>query len=323
VEAVIAVLVAAPIAFVVAWLAKVVGPRVGMVDLPDGQLKTHRRPIVPLGGIGVAIGFLVASAVVGALSWSIAAAVVGVASLGLIDDRVSLSPKLRLVAELGAGTVLVAQPFLHGTMNALEALVGVAATVVLINAVNLYDGLDGLVSSSAAAGLLGVAVLALVWGDGGGLLALAGAGALIGFLPHNWNPAKMFLGDNGSYTVGTVLAAVIVDSAVSGRGLFGMIATATAGTVFMVDLVSTLWRRSRARVPLFAGDRSHTYDRLHDAGWSIKRVAWTSAVVNGTAAIAVALAAFAGTIPAALLAVMIVVALIGVAMSKVIEVVAR
>jgi UDP-GlcNAc:undecaprenyl-phosphate/decaprenyl-phosphate GlcNAc-1-phosphate transferase len=320
VEAVIAVLVAAPLAFVVAWLAKVVGPRVGLVDLPDGDLKTHSRPIVPLGGIGVATGFLVAAAVTGELTWSIGVAVVGVALLGLIDDRISLSPKLRLVAELAAGVTLVTQPFLDGTLSALQALVGVGATVVLINAVNLYDGLDGLVSSSAAAGLAGAALLGWVWGGGGGLLAVAGAGALIGFLPHNWNPARMFLGDNGSYTVGTILAAVIVDSAVSGRDLFGMMAAAAAGTVFLVDLASTLWRRKRAGVPLFAGDRSHTYDRLHDSGWSIRRVAGTSAAVNGVAAVAVALTAAVSTVAAAVLAVVIVLGLIAVAMSKVIKV---
>jgi UDP-GlcNAc:undecaprenyl-phosphate/decaprenyl-phosphate GlcNAc-1-phosphate transferase len=320
VEALIVVVVAAPVAFVVAWLAKVVGPRVGLVDLPDGELKTHSRPIVPLGGIGVATGFLVAAAVAGELTWSIGAAVVGVALLGLIDDRISLSPKLRLVAELAAGLLLVAQPFLDGTLSLLQALVGIGATVVLINAVNLYDGLDGLVSSSAAAGLAGAALLGWVWGDGGGLLAVAGAAALLGFLPHNWNPAKMFLGDNGSYTVGTVIAAVIVDSAVSGRDIFGMMAAAAAGTVFLVDLTSTMWRRKRAGVPLFAGDRSHTYDRLHDSGWSIKRVASTSAVVNGAAAAAVALTAAVSTLAAGVLAVVIVLCLIGVAMSKVIRV---
>lgn len=319
-EAVIALSVAAPVAFVVAWLAKLVGPKVGLVDLPDGELKTHSRPIVPLGGIGVATGFLAAAAVTGELTWSIGAAVVGVAVLGLIDDRISLSPKLRLVAELAAGVTLVAQPFLDGTLSAVQALVGVGATVVLINAVNLFDGLDGLVSSSAATGLAGAALLGLLWGDGGGLLAVAGAGALLGFLPHNWNPARMFLGDNGSYTVGTILAAVIVDSAVSGRGLLGMMAATAAGTVFLVDLASTLWRRKRAGVPLFAGDRSHTYDRLHDSGWSIKRVAATSAMINGAAAVAVALTAAISPIAAGVLAVVIVLGLIGVAMSKVIKV---
>jgi UDP-GlcNAc:undecaprenyl-phosphate/decaprenyl-phosphate GlcNAc-1-phosphate transferase len=322
VEALIAVVVAAPVAFVVAWIAKVVGPRVGLVDLPDGDLKTHSAPIVPLGGIGVATGFLVATAVSGELSWSIGGAVIGVAVLGLIDDRVSLSPKLRLVAELAAGVLLVAQPFLDGDLSVLQALAGIGATVVLINAVNLYDGLDGLVSSSAAAGLAGAALLAWIWGDSS-LLALAGVGALVGFLVHNWNPAKMFLGDNGSYTVGTILAVVIVDSAVSGHGLAGMVAAAAAGTVFVVDLVATMWRRKRAGVPLFAGDRSHTYDRLHDSGWGVKRVAATSALINGAAAVAVALAAAVSAIAAAALAAAIVVGLIGVAMSKVIRVVAR
>lgn len=319
-EALIAVAVAAPVAYVVAWVAKVLGPRMGLVDMPDGDLKTHEVPIVPLGGIGVATGFLVASAVVGELTWPVAVAVVGVASLGLVDDRLSLSPRLRLAFELAAGLVLVSGPFFDGALSVLQALVGVVAAVVLINAVNLFDGLDGLVSSSAGAGLLGAAVLGTVWGDGGGLLALSGAAALLGFLFHNWNPARMFLGDNGSYTVGTIIAAVIVESAVLGRDLFGMAAIASAATVFLVDLASTLMRRRRAGVPLFTGDRSHTYDRLHDAGWSVKRVAGTAAVINGAAALLVAaVVAGVGTIAGAVVAVVVVVVLFGVAMTNIVR----
>lgn len=318
-DAVTAFVVAAPVAFLVAWLAKVAGPKLGLVDLPDGALKTHRVPVVPLGGIGVATGFLVASALLGALSSSVALAVMAVAVLGLADDRVSLSPRLRLGFEVGAGIVLVSGPLIDGALNGVEAVVGVVATVVLINAVNLFDGLDGLVTSSAAAGLGGAAALAVVWG-GDGILAVAGMGALLGFLIHNWHPAKMFLGDNGSYTVGTILAAVVIESAVSGHELPGMIAVSSAGTVYLVDLASTLFRRRRAGVPLFLGDRSHTYDRLHDAGWSIRRVAVTAALVNGAAtSIVVATVAVVGTTAGAVVAVILVLSLTGVAVAGVLR----
>jgi UDP-GlcNAc:undecaprenyl-phosphate GlcNAc-1-phosphate transferase len=145
------------------------------------------------------------------------------------------------------------------------------------------------------------------------LLLLVGSGALLGFLPHNWKPARMFLGDNGSYTVGTLLTAVIVELGIAGRGPQDMIAGAAVATVFLVDLGSTLLRRRRAGVPLFVGDRNHTYDRLHDAGWPVPRVALTSALVNGASALGVALLATISVPLAAVAAVAWVLVLIGVA----------
>lgn len=280
-------LIAVVVSFLVAALAGAVGPKVGLVDLPDGDLKTHSRPIPPLGGIGVLAGLLAGMWAGGILDWFTVTAVVMAAALGLADDRLDLSPKLRLVVEALIGIVLVTGPLIGGTIGGVEAIIGVGATVVLINAVNLFDGLDGLVTSSAAAGLLGLAVYPALVRDHRLLLYVA-AGALLGFLPHNWKPARMFLGDNGSYTIGTVITAVIVQAGIAGRGPLDVIAGAACATVFLADLGSTLLRRRRAGVPLFIGDRSHTYDRLHDAGWSVPRIALTSAAVNYASALGVA-----------------------------------
>lgn len=297
--------IAAVVSYLMAALAGVVGPRLGLVDLPDGDLKTHSRPIPPLGGIGVVSGFLVGAAAAGTLSTSTVVAVLLAAGLGLVDDRLDLSPKVRLVVEALVGAILVAGPLLGGTIGVVEAVIGAGATVVLINAVNLFDGLDGLVTASAATGLLGIVMFPSFSSDAR-LLVLVGAGAVVGFLPHNWNPARMFLGDNGSYTVGTILTAVIVELGVSGTGPLDMVAGAACATVFLVDIGSTLLRRRRAGVPLFAGDRSHTYDRLHDAGWSVRRIAASSALVNALAAVLVVVVARASIPAAAALAVTLV-----------------
>lgn len=306
-------LIAGVVSFLVAALAGVIGPRIGLVDLPDGELKTHAKPIPPLGGIGVLSGFLVGMWAGGIVEWSTALAVVVAAALGLTDDRLDLSPKLRLAVEVLIGAILATGPLMGGTIGPVEALIAAGATVVLINAVNLYDGLDGLVTSSAGAGLLGLAAYPALVRDHR-LLLLVGAGAVLGFLPHNWKPARMFLGDNGSYTIGTILTAVIVEVAVAGRGPLDMIAAAAVATVFLVDLGSTLLRRRRDGVPLFIGDRNHTYDRLHDAGWSVPRIAIASASVNGVSALGVALLATISVPLGAAAAVLWVLALIAVAL---------
>jgi UDP-N-acetylmuramyl pentapeptide phosphotransferase/UDP-N-acetylglucosamine-1-phosphate transferase len=298
-RAALGMVVAAAVAYAMAGMARRAGPALGLVDRPDGVLKTHAIPVVPLGGVGVATGVTAGALTAGVLRPSTAIAIAIAFVVGLIDDRVSLDPKVRLVAEVAAGVALVSGPVRSGGLTAAPAIVGIIATVVLINAVNLFDGLDGLVSSSALSGLVGAAVLLTVWNGRYGWAA-AGIGALAGFLPRNWNPASMFLGDNGSYTVGTILAACLVEAAATGRGVAGMLAASSAATVFGLDLAVTLFRRRRAGVPLFAGDRSHVYDRLHAGGWSVKRVATVAATVNGLAALIVAVAARAGAWPAAL-----------------------
>ena len=99
-------LIALVVSFLTAALAGAIGPKIGLVDLPDCDLKTHVRPIPPLGGIGVLTGLLVAMWAGGIVNWSTVVALVMAATLGLTDDRLDLSPKLRLGVEVVIGIVL-------------------------------------------------------------------------------------------------------------------------------------------------------------------------------------------------------------------------
>ncbi|MDH4119996.1 MAG: hypothetical protein OEX04_20215 [Acidimicrobiia bacterium] len=307
---VIAVAVALVVSHAIARAAGFLGPRVGLVDLPDGELKTHARPIPPLGGLGVVAGYLaggIAARTLGDSDWftpSTVVAVVAAAGLGLTDDRVSLSPRIRLVAEIAIGATLVAGPLAAGEIGPFVAALGMVAAVVLINAVNLFDGLDGLVSSAALAGLVGLGLFAGSFG--GSVGALVAAGAIGGFLPLNWNPARMFLGDNGSYAIGVLLAASMLDTG----SMSGVVAAGSVATVFLVDLAATLIRRRRSGVPLFAGDRSHTYDVLGDRGWGVKRLAGTAAVVNLVSVVVAAIVAGWSLTAAAVVAVATVLSLV-------------
>jgi UDP-GlcNAc:undecaprenyl-phosphate GlcNAc-1-phosphate transferase len=302
--ALIALVVAAPVSLVAALAARALGPRLGIVDRPDADLKTHDRPVVPLGGVGVVTGGLVGSVTGGLVGgvttgfWSTTAAVLIAFALGLADDRFSLQPRLRLAVEAVAAAVLVAGPLVAGRIGWVEAMLGLVAAVVFVNAVNLFDGLDGLVTTAA---LAGAAFLFALLGATGGtaILAAATTGALLGFLPLNWNPARMFLGDNGSYSVGILLTAGLVEAAAAGGGIPGMAAAAVAGAVFLIDLAITVLRRRRAGVPMFAGDRSHVYDQLRARGWSVRRVAAAAALANAVACGLVLASALVWGLPAA------------------------
>lgn len=261
-----------------AWALRI-GPRLGFLDTPDDPiLKAHRRPAVPLGGIGVFMGVHLFLVIVDQFDAGLLAASAMVLILGLKDDRRPVQPVLRLLVETGAALILVAlSPALVGR-NLLYRLLAAGLVIVSINAVNLFDGLDGLVGSSGI-----VAGLGLWWlGDlrgGEALLGIALAAALAGFLAHNWHPAKIFLGDQGSYVVGLLLAFGAVVATPEGSYSDLLLAAGVLG-VFAFDLVVTILRRQLHRRPLFAGDRSHLYDQIVDRGLSVRQVALLAGILE-------------------------------------------
>ncbi len=166
---------------------------------------------------------------------------------------------------MGFGIVLVlasAAPGFDG--GPAVKVIGVLLVVVAVNAVNLFDGLDGLAASVATVSALGLAVLADVHGlDLGFGIVLAAA--LLGFLVWNWPKARLFLGDNGSYTVAVFLVYGIADAADAGSA-WSLLAVAGVLGMFVVDLVATLVRRRILGYPTFGGDRNHLYDQLRPEG---------------------------------------------------------
>ena len=296
----VGIAIAALISFGWATFSLWLGPALGWVDAPDNpELKVHERPVVPLGGVGIFLGVHTALALTGGYDVGLAAASGMVLLLGLVDDRIGLTPKLRLLVEVAAGIVLVTQADV-GVSGWLGIAVGTALVVFAINAVNLYDGLDGLVGSTALITGLGIAWLTYAQFSGDGYFGLVLAGALFGFLVLNWNPAKVFLGDNGAYTVAVFIAYGILRAGWAKHGAvvrFGSvmvdvkvwIAIGLLG-VFALDLFVTLLRRRLHHRPLFEGDRSHVYDQLRDRGQGIKQIALMSAGLQGLLVVAVVVA---------------------------------
>jgi UDP-GlcNAc:undecaprenyl-phosphate/decaprenyl-phosphate GlcNAc-1-phosphate transferase len=265
-----------------AWSAAAIGigPRLGFVDTPDDPgLKVHRQNAVPLGGVGVLLGVAVGWWVAGGFDPRVMGPAGALSILGLVDDRIRLSARFRLAAQ---GLIAIAALNLGAVpldgWPVQAALVGVVLIVMAINAVNLFDGLDGLAGSAGLAASLGVAALALARGaePNLGLVLAAGLG---GFLYFNRHPARVFLGDNGAYLLGFLLAIGVMRASPGGVGPELWVAALVLG-VFVVDLSVTVLRRAAARQPLFLGDRGHLYDRLVARGWPIGRVVGAAVMVE-------------------------------------------
>jgi UDP-GlcNAc:undecaprenyl-phosphate GlcNAc-1-phosphate transferase len=254
----VALIVALVVTALVTPLAARAAVRLGVVDRP-GPLKVQEHPVPYLGGVAVFAGLagpllLARPALLAPLALALL--------LGLADDLSDLSARVRLPCEVLIGAVAALALPADGPFGALATVV---AVVALINAVNLLDGLDGLASGVGAVSAVGFAVV--LDGDAR-VLALALAGALGGLLLWNRPPARIYLGDGGSYLVGTTLALLLASTWRSGQP----VAVAAGALLFvavpLTDTSVAIVRRFRARRPLLQGDRGHVYDQLVDRSWA-------------------------------------------------------
>lgn len=314
-ELLLVLFTAAVVTFLGTGAVRVVAIRFGAVAVPRDR-DVHVQPIPRLGGVGMYIGMLVALLFAQQLpaltrgfefTTDISAVLVAgfvIVLVGIIDDRWGLDALTKFVGQVTAAGILavmgvswyiIYQPFGDTTviLDQLQAgLVTVAVTVVMINAMNFVDGLDGL-----AAGLGLIASLAIcafsvgLLHDQGGdvsayppaMIAAALAGACLGFLPHNFQPARIFMGDSGSMLIGLTLAAVSTSasgrislSAYGSRDLLGLLTPLLLVSAVMfipiLDLLLAIVRRTRAGVSPFSPDKMHLHHRLMQIGHSHRRV---------------------------------------------------
>jgi len=289
--------VAISFALVLTWGARWLGLTTGLVDRPPAapdpdappgseHLKIHTEPIPVLGGLGVVAAVLAAVAVTGAgLPWLVVAGVVLATAVGLVDDARPQPASVRLVA-LAVAAVPIALGLNFDKLDQLAtpARVGVVVLLLLMaNAVNLIDGQDGLAGGLGAIASVGLA--AVIAANGEPVLALAVAGALVGFLAWNLPPARVFLGNGGAYGLGALLT-VLAAQATAGHGWHGLLAAALCLGVFAFELTFTVFRRLRSAQRLATGDRRHSYDLLGHSRGNRDRstlALWTLAAVSAGA----------------------------------------
>ena len=269
--------VALPAAFVVAalvtWLATPIAIALahatGFIDRPVGY-KGHGRPTPYLGGSAVMAGILVAALVFGGATGPAALLLAGALGLwvvGTADDRVNLSPFLRLAIEIGFGALLFATGHGWAVFGNMELDLALTCFWVagIVNAVNLMDNMDGAAATVGGISVAGAGLLAALTGNPAlAVLCFAAAGACAGFLPRNLaRPSRIFMGDGGSMPLGLLLAGASM-AAASGA-VQGAASLAAAGAIVgLVILDTTLVTVSRRRGgrPLLTGGRDHLTHRL-------------------------------------------------------------
>jgi UDP-GlcNAc:undecaprenyl-phosphate/decaprenyl-phosphate GlcNAc-1-phosphate transferase len=272
--------IAAALAYLTTPLAIALARRFAFYDKPLGY-KGHAKPTPYLGGAAVMVAFALAAALAAGHPSDTVAVLGGVGILlvlGTVDDRVTVSPRLRVLVEFVLGALLSADGlgWRLGSGGILDAAVTGIWVVAVVNAFNLFDNMDGAASTMAFVVAGGACVLALVTGDvwvAAGSAALCGA--CLGFLPHNLSsPARIFLGDGGSLPLGFAIAALVANAAQSAESsslalLLGFLLVGIPALDTSLVIVS----RTRRGVSLLTGRRDHLTHRTRQRMGSARRVA--------------------------------------------------
>ncbi|MFI2282433.1 glycosyltransferase family 4 protein [Nocardia beijingensis] len=315
-ELLVVLLISAVVTFLATGGVRVLAIGFGAVAVPRDR-DVHVKPIPRMGGVGMYIG--VVAAVLFAhqlpalrsgfdykpdIPIAVLVAATIIVLVGIVDDRWGLDALTKfagqvtaagVMAVMGLGWYVIYNPFSNTTvvLDGLQGgLVTVAVTVTLVNAMNFVDGLDGLAAGLGLIAALAVFVFCLgLMNEQGGsvdtyppaLLAAALAGGCLGFLPHNFQPARIFMGDSGSMLIGLMLAAV--STGASGRiplqgygprDIVGLLSPLLlVGAVMFIpvlDLLLAIVRRVRAGVSFSTPDKMHLHHRLLQIGHSHRRV---------------------------------------------------
>jgi UDP-GlcNAc:undecaprenyl-phosphate/decaprenyl-phosphate GlcNAc-1-phosphate transferase len=288
--------------------------RLGAVALPGGR-HTHERAVPRLGGLAILVAFfapiaglfLVQSVVAGIFRADVSrvlglfAGGVIMSGVGLVDDLRGMRAIHKLYAQVAVATLAfacgfrieaVTLPIVGPLSMGLFALpVTVAWIVGIINAVNLIDGLDGLAAGVVFFACLTNFVVSQYTGVAFvGLTMAATMGAVVGFLVYNFNPARIFMGDSGSYFLGFVLAATSLAGGPRASTPVALLVPVVALGVPIFDVLLAMVRRILERRSVFSPDRGHIHHRLLDMGITHRRavlIIYTVSIVFAAAAIAI------------------------------------
>ena len=271
----------------------------GVFDEPDDARRVHQQPTPRLGGVAIFVGFMLAlfTTLNLALTHSYVihhylgtrdlARLIGLLfggtlmmGVGFWDDIMGMRPARKFLAQLIVS--LVAIVFYGFTIAGFKlphyGFVELGWFAVpfsifwylgMVNAINFMDGLDGLVAGLAVIASVTMTVVSL-W-KGQYLVAItmcALAGSAIGFLPYNYNPARIFMGDGGSFFIGFVLASAAVMGTEKSAVAISLAVPLLILAVPILDTAHVIVRRLHKGAPLFAADRAHTHHRLLDLGLS-------------------------------------------------------
>jgi UDP-GlcNAc:undecaprenyl-phosphate GlcNAc-1-phosphate transferase len=313
IQALLAFLVAAVLAWLLVPVAERIAWRIGVVDYPN-ERSLHVDPTPKLGGLAIFVGTSVAMILFQPWAEQTQALLIGavvIVGVGVVDDVFDLNPLVKLAGQTVAAAIPVLNgvnvasftlPFVGGVnLRSVEildvGLIGsvhlghlftIVGIVAVINVINLIDGVDGLAAGVCVISAASLSVIALSLDKpGAGVLAALTAGGALGFLRHGFPPASSFMGDTGSNLLGYLLGAVAVQGSLKTNAVVALILPLVVLAVPILDTGFVIAKRIKYRQPIYRADRWHFHHRMSNLGFSQRR---TLAYLYGWAIVMAALA---------------------------------
>ena len=298
--------IAGLISFAATPVVKMFAKEVGAIDVPKEARRVHDHPIPRMGGLAIFFGFLLTVILFADITDQVRGILFGsiiIVTMGAIDDVMNLNPWIKLGVQIVAAVVAVlygvvihvlTNPAVFSEREVLAiGYLAIPVTILWIvgctNAVNLIDGLDGLACGVSVISSVTMLVVALMVAEGNVAIILAAlTGACIGFLPYNFNPAKLFMGDTGSQLLGFVLATCSVMGMFKYYAVVTFIVPVLALAIPLSDTVFAFFRRLFHGQSPFKADRGHFHHKLLDMGLSQKQavaVLYSVSAILGLAAV--------------------------------------
>ena len=258
--------------------------RAGLVDEPRDRGLSD-RPVPLLGGIAIFAGVVLA-AIVELPDTSTTRAILGgaavITAIGALDDRFELPAGAKLVGQVIAALIPVLSgvvvtdftlPFVgHVDLGDAAEPLTLLGLVFLMNVVNFSDGVDGLAAGVCTISAIAFAIIAFDLGqNAAAVLAALIAGASLGFLFYNFNPASIFMGDSGAMLLGYLLGCVAVQGTLKTNAVIALVFPLVILAVPFVDTTFVVLKRVKYRKPVYVADRWHLHHRMSNIGFSQRR----------------------------------------------------
>ena len=295
--------------------------KIGAIDVPKDGRRMHKHPIPRLGGLAIIFGFMVAICCVGQMTRARCAILVGagiIAVMGVVDDCKNLDAKLKFVIQIIAALIVIIGGNIRITVFTnpnifsdnpylvlpvwLSGFVTVIWIVFITNAVNFIDGLDGLAAGVSAIMSVSLVFIAVRVGEYSvAIVGLALMGACFGFLPFNFNPAKIFMGDTGSTFLGFILASLSIQGVFKSYAIISFAVPLLILGLPLFDALFAMIRRIYHGKSPMTADRGHLHHRLIDMGFSQKQTVFILYAISGVLGITAVILAESGTLRALLL----------------------
>ncbi len=277
-------------------------PKIGAVDIPKDNRRMHTVAMPRFGGMAIYIGTIGAMLIFLPIDTNLIGVIAGgtiIFIVGIVDDLKGLPAKLKLVCQIGCAFILfqfsvrisfISNPFGEGYYFfpwIVSLIVTVIWVVGITNTINLIDGLDGLAAGVAFIASISIAYTAHIHGRTEVAMAmLAIAGSAAGFLPYNFNPAKIFMGDGGSLFLGFMLAGLSVMSPMKSATMVATVVPVLVLGLPIFDTAFAILRRLVNRRPIMEADKGHLHHRIMAAGLGQKRTVLMLYGISGVMGVA-------------------------------------